>query len=155
MITLEVKHSASSSLKNHTAKFRSGGGPFMSSGGIREKGVAEFHPVFDCLALCFRQPGLFVTSNSVVMKRSEKTHLPALVTDPHSGAVYDFGALFGLLSDEQLNPADLSQIFEEIADSLPHVLNEDNCEFITSVQNALYWIVRLRNVFRTAKNQLS
>ena len=94
--------------------------------------------------------GLFVTSYRNVMPNNEKTHLPALVKDPHSGAVYDFGPLFSLLSDEQLNPSDLSRIFEEMGDRLPHVLNEDNCEFIPTVQSALYWIVRLRNAFRVS-----
>ena len=154
MITLEVPNNFRSSYSIKLQNF----GPVVNPTSMRRRLQRMLGLQVSSLVLrkVVRQlPGLFVTSHNHVMPNNEKNHLPALVTDPRTGITYDFGALFGLLSDEELQPIDLSRIFEEIADSLPHAINEGNCELIVSVQNALYWIVRIRNAFRTTNSTLS
>ena len=80
-----------------------------------------------------------------------RNHQPikeALVTDPYTGKVYDFGALFAYLQEQQMDqPHDISVCCERLSDQVPYLI-DDNSQWILEMKNVHTMLIEMKRVFR-------
>ena len=75
-------------------------------------------------------------------------NLKALVQNPYNGKVYDFTELFRYLNHSNTNFIHLSEDLKETGDIIPQILTEGSSGMIMNLQNLLYTLNRLRDIFR-------